>query len=299
MTERINGVEIEDTFAEAFGMWSARIIITAVNREWARIAATQMTGFATSVIACGCEAGIEGDVEETPDGRPGIGVLMFAMGKDSLVRQMIARIGQCVLTCPTAACFNGLPGEERVSIGGQLRFFGDGFQSSKVIGRRRYWRVPVMEGEFLVEDKFGVQRAIGGGNFLILGSEQTVALEAAELAIAAMRRVPGVIMPFPGGIVRSGSKVGSKYKFLKASTNHAYCPSLRGIVASALPEGVHSVFEIVIDGLDVSAIEQATRAGVTAACIPGIRHISAGNYGGNLGKFQFYLRKILDEGSPA
>jgi formylmethanofuran--tetrahydromethanopterin N-formyltransferase len=299
MTERINGVEIEDTFAEAFGMWSARIIITAVNREWARVAATQMTGFATSVIACGCEAGIEGDVEETPDGRPGIGVLMFAMGKDSLVRQMIARIGQCVLTCPTAACFNGLPGEERVSIGGQLRFFGDGFQSSKVIGRRRYWRVPVMEGEFLVEDKFGVQRAIGGGNFLILGSEQTVALEAAELAIAAMRRVPGVIMPFPGGIVRSGSKVGSKYKFLKASTNHAYCPSLRGIVASALPEGVHSVFEIVIDGLDVSAIEQATRAGVTAACIPGIRHISAGNYGGNLGKFKFYLRKILDEGSTA
>jgi len=299
MTERINGVEIEDTFAEAFGMWSARIIITAVNREWARIAATQMTGFATSVIACGCEAGIEGDVEETPDGRPGIGVLMFAMGKDSLVRQMIARIGQCVLTCPTAACFNGLPGEERVSIGGQLRFFGDGFQSSKVIGRRRYWRVPVMEGEFLVEDKFGVQRAIGGGNFLILGSEQTVALEAAELAIAAMRRVPGVIMPFPGGIVRSGSKVGSKYKFLKASTNHAYCPSLRGIVASALPEGVHSVFEIVIDGLDVSAIEQATRAGVTAACIPGIRYISAGNYGGNLGKFKFYLRKILDEGLPA
>ena len=299
MTERINGVEIEDTFAEAFGMWSARIIITAVNREWARIAATQMTGFATSVIACGCEAGIEGDVEETPDGRPGIGVLMFAMGKDSLVRQMIARIGQCVLTCPTAACFNGLPGEERVSIGGQLRFFGDGFQSSKVIGRRRYWRVPVMDGEFLVEDKFGVQRAIGGGNFLILGSEQTVALEAAELAIAAMRRVPGVIMPFPGGIVRSGSKVGSKYKFLKASTNHAYCPSLRGIVASALPEGVHSVFEIVIDGLDVSAIEQATRAGVTAACIPGIRYISAGNYGGNLGKFKFYLRKILDEGLPA
>ena len=298
MTERINGVEIEDTFAEAFGMWSARIIITAVNREWARIAATQMTGFATSVIACGCEAGIEGDVEETPDGRPGIGVLMFAMGKDSLVRQMIARIGQCVLTCPTAACFNGLPGEERVSIGGQLRFFGDGFQSSKVIGRRRYWRVPVMEGEFLVEDKFGVQRAIGGGNFLILGSEQTVALEAAELAIAAMRRVPGVIMPFPGGIVRSGSKVGSRYKFLKASTNHAYCPSLRTTAATALPEDVNSVFEIVIDGLDAPAIEQATRAGIQAACIPGIRLISAGNYGGNLGKFKFYLHKVLDEALP-
>jgi formylmethanofuran--tetrahydromethanopterin N-formyltransferase len=298
MTQCINGVEIEDTFAEAFGMWCARVLITGTNRKWAREAAAQMTGFATSVIACGCEAGIEGDVEQTPDGRPGVSVLIFAMGKDALVRQMIARIGQCVLTCPSAACFNGFSGEERVSIGGQLRFFGDGFQGSKVIGGRRYWRVPVMEGEFLVEDKFGVQRAIGGGNFLILGSHQAVTLEAAELAVAAMRRVPGVVMPFPGGIVRSGSKVGSKYKFLKASTNHAYCPSLRGIVASALPEGVHSVLEIVIDGLDVPSIERATRAGILAACIPGICGISAGNYGGNLGKFKFHLRKILDEVSP-
>jgi formylmethanofuran--tetrahydromethanopterin N-formyltransferase len=298
MTQCINDVKIEDTFAEAFGMWGARVLITGTNRKWAREAAVQMTGFATSVIACGCEAGIEGDVEQTPDGRPGVSVLIFAMGKDALVRQLITRIGQCVLTCPSTACFNGLPGEERVSIGGQLRFFGDGFQSSKVIGGRRYWRVPVMEGEFLVEDKFGVQRAIGGGNFLILGSHPPVTLEAAELAVAAMQRVPGVVMPFPGGIVRSGSKVGSKYKFLKASTNHAYCPSLRGIVASALPEGVHSVLEIVIDGLDVASIERATRAGILAACIPGICGISAGNYGGNLGKFKFHLRKILDEGSP-
>ena len=298
MTQCINGVEIEDTFAEAFGMWCARVLITGTNRKWAREAAAQMTGFATSVIACGCEAGIEGDVAQTPDGRPGVSVMIFAMGKDALVRQMITRIGQCVLTCPSAACFNGLQSEERVSIGGQLRFFGDGFQSSKVIGGRRYWRVPVMEGEFLVEDKFGVQRAIGGGNFLILGSNQSVTLEAAELAVGAMQRVRGVVMPFPGGIVRSGSKVGSKYKFLKASTNHAYCPSLRGIVASSLPEGVHSVLEIVIDGLDVASIEQATRAGILAACIPGICGISAGNYGGNLGKFKFQLRKILDEVSP-
>jgi formylmethanofuran--tetrahydromethanopterin N-formyltransferase len=299
MTECINGVEIEDTFAEAFGMWSARVIITAMNRKWAREAATQMTGFATSVIACGCEAGIEGDVEQTPDGRPGVSVLIFAMGKDSLVRQLTNRIGQCVLTCATTACFNGLQGEEKVSIGGQLRFFGDGFQSSKVIGGRRYWRVPVMEGEFLAEDKFGVKRAIGGGNFLILGSDPAATLQAAELAVEAMRHVPGVVMPFPGGIVRSGSKVGSKYKFLKASTNHAYCPSLRGMVASALPEGVHSVLEIVIDGLDVPSIEQATRAGILAACIPGIRRISAGNYGGNLGKFKFYLRNILSGATAA
>jgi formylmethanofuran--tetrahydromethanopterin N-formyltransferase len=251
------------------------------------------------VIACGCEAGVEGDVEQTPDGRPGVSILIFAMGKESLVSQLTNRIGQCVLTCATTACFNGLTGEEQVSIGGQLRFFGDGFQSSKLIGGRRYWRIPVMEGEFLVEDKFGIQRAVGGGNFLILGSDQKIALQAAELAVEAMQRVPGVVMPFPGGIVRSGSKVGSRYKFLKASTNHAYCPSLRGVATTALPDGVHSVFEIVIDGLDAPSIEMATRAGIMAACIPGIRRISAGNYGGNLGKFKFHLRKILDEAATA
>ncbi len=295
MTGTCNGVEIEDTFAEAFGMWGARVVITAANRKWALEAAAQMTGFATSVIACGCEAGIESDAEETPDGRPGVNVLVFAMSRDALVRQLNNRIGQCVLTCATTSCFNGLPGDERVSIGGQLRFFGDGFQSSKLIGGGRYWRIPVMEGEFLIEDRFGVQRAIGGGNFLILGSDQAVALEAAERAVDSIRRVPGVVTPFPGGIVRSGSKVGSKYKFLKASTNHAYCPSLRGIVDSALPEQANSVYEIVIDGLDEPSIEAATREGVRAACIPGIRRISAGNYGGNLGKYKFYLRKILDE----
>ncbi len=295
----VNGVEIEDTFAEAFGMWGARVIITAANRKWAREAAAQMTGFATSVIACGCEAGIESEVDDTPDGRPGVSVLVFTMGKDGLVRQLLNRIGQCVLTCATTACFNGLAGEEQVAIGGQLRFFGDGYQSSKLIGGRRYWRIPVMEGEFLVENRFGVQRAIGGGNFLILGRNQEAALQAAEAAVEAMRRVPGVVMPFPGGIVRGGSKVGSKYKFLRASTNDAYCPTLRGVVATRLPEEVHSVLEIVIDGLDATSIEKATRVGIRAACIPGIRTISAGNYGGNLGKYHFHLHKVLDEETPA
>ena len=256
-----------------------------------------MTGFATSVIACGCEAGIEGDVEQTPDGRPGVSVLIFAMGKDALVRQLINRIGQCVLTCPTTACFNGLPGEERVSIGGQLRFFGDGFQSSKVIGGRRYWRIPG-DGRG-ISGRGQIRRAARNRRREFPDPGQAISrsrCEAAELAVEAMQRVPGVVMPFPGGIVRSGSKVGSKYKFLKASTNHAYCPSLRGVVASALPEGVHSVLEIVIDGLDVPSIEQATRAGILAACIPGICRISAGNYGGQSGKVQIPSAQDIGRG---
>jgi formylmethanofuran--tetrahydromethanopterin N-formyltransferase len=298
MTYQINGVEIEDTFAEAFGTWAARVIITAANRKWAREAASKMTGFATSVIACGCEAGIERDMEETPDGRPGVSVLIFAYNKELLEKHLIDRIGQCVLTCATTACFSGLSAEETIPVGSQLRFFGDTFQISKVVDGRRYWRIPVMEGEFLIEEKFGIQRAVAGGNFLILGIDQKSTLDAAERAVEEMTRVPGIILPFPGGIVRSGSKVGSRYKFLRASTNDAFCPSLRGVVETALPEGVNSVLEIVIDGLDVSAIEQATRKGILAACIPGIRRISAGNYGGNLGKFKFHLHKLLSEAAP-
>ena len=299
MMHSVQGVEIEDTFAEAFSMWGARILITAVNAKWAREAAVQMKGFATSIIACGCEAGIEMELTETPDGRPGISVLLFARSKDMLVEQLVNRIGQCVLTCPTTACFNGLSDAEQVPVGAQLRFFGDGFQSSKVMDGRRYWRIPVMEGEFLVEEKFGVQPAVGGGNILILGNDHAVTLQAAELAAEAMRCVSGIILPFPGGLVRSGSKVGSRYKFLGASTNDAYCPSLRGQVTSALPEGVNSVLEIVIDGLDVSAIEQATRVGIHAACIPGIRRISAGNYGGRLGKYKIHLLQVLRQGASA
>jgi formylmethanofuran--tetrahydromethanopterin N-formyltransferase len=298
MTYTCNGVEIEDTFAEAFGMWGSRVIITAVNQRWAREAASKMTGFATSVIKCRCEGGVESDLDRTPDGRPGVSVLLFGFSKDGLAQQLIDRIGQCVLTCPTSACFNGLISDERVSVGGQLRFFGDGYQSSKIISGRRYWRIPVMEGEFLVEDAFGVQPAVAGGNFLILGRTPETTLQAAELAIEAMRRVSGVIMPFPGGIVRSGSKVGSRYNFLKASTNDAFCPSLRGAVKTELPQGVNSVLEIVMDGLDEASIEEATRAGIRAACIEGVVRISAGNYGGNLGKFKFPLQKIMEKGKP-
>ena len=293
MTLNINGVEIEDTFAEGFKMWGTRVIITAKNRKWALEAATRMTGFATSVIGCKCEAGIESEVTDTPDGRPGFSVLLFTPSKDDLPKRLMERVGQTVMTCPTTACFNGLPSDSMLSIGGQLRYFGDGYQASKVIGGRRFWRIPVMEGEFLIEEKFGMQRSVGGGNFLILGENGDVTLEATERAVEAMQKVRGVVLPFPGGIVRSGSKTRSRYKFLIASTNDAYCPTLRGSVDSALPESVNCVLEIVIDGLDLPSVEESTRVGIRAACIPGIRRISAGNYGGTLGQFQIHLHKVL------
>jgi len=292
---RINGVEIEDTFAEAFKMRAARLIITAVNERWTLTAAQVATGFATSVIACGCEAGIEGVVpaDEAPDGRPGVSILVFTMGRKGMEDQLMRRVGQCIMTCPTTACFNGLESEERLKVGGKLRYFGDGFQISKLLNGRRLWRIPVMEGEFLVEESFGIKKAIGGGNFLILGGSPEVTLGVAERAVEAMERVNGVVMPFPGGIVRSGSKTTSKYKFLRASTNTPFCPTIKRLVESQLPEEVSCVLEIVIDGLTEEAIREAMRMGIQAACQPGVARISAGNYGGTLGQYQFSLHEIL------
>ena len=294
----INGVAIDDTFAEAFGMRATRILITAFDLKWAYHAARAATGFATSVIGCGCEAGIEHELSdnETPDGRPGVSVLLFAVSGKELAKQVERRTGQCVLTAPTSAVFSGIEGEP-ISLGKNLRFFGDGYQNSKVIGGRRYWRIPVMDGEFLCEETTGMVRAVGGGNFLVLARGPAEALAACEAAIAAMSKVRGAIMPFPGGVVRSGSKVGSKYKTLTASTNDAFCPTLRGAVKSELSADEGAVLEIVIDGLTETEVRNAMRAGIDAACkvgsAGGVLRISAGNYGGKLGQFHFRLNDIM------
>src|SRR5262249_52797844 len=201
------GVPIADTFAEAFPMTATRALVTAETRDWARIAAQTMTGYATSVIACDAEAGIERELssEETPDGRPGISILMFAFSRDALEKALANRVGQCVMTCPTTACYNGLPvGEKSVVVGGRLRYFGDGWQISKKIGGRRYWRIPVMDGEFLCEETFGTMKGVAGGNLIVMGADPAGTLEATEFAVAAIRRdCRDVILPFPGGIARS------------------------------------------------------------------------------------------------
>lgn len=296
---QINGTIIDNTFAEAFSMVATRITITAQNMQWAYHSANATTGFATSVIACGCEAGIERELKpsETPDGRHGLSVLLFAMGIKELKKQVQNRVGQCVLTAPTSACFSGMHTGKKIPLGKNLRYFGDGYQISKKIGNTRYWRIPVMDGEFLCEESTHANKAIGGGNFLILGKDQATTLLACEKAVVAMRKILNIILPFPGGVVRSGSKIGSVYKTLPASTNDAFCPTLKGQVDTALADNIGSVMEIVIDGLDEQAIFLAMKAGVLAACSlgekNGIYRISAGNYGGNLGKHHFHLQDIL------
>jgi formylmethanofuran--tetrahydromethanopterin N-formyltransferase len=297
----VNGVTIDDTFAEAFPMKATRLIITAHDATWARHAAVSMTGFATSVIACGCEAGIEADLEPdaTPDSRPGVSVLLFAVSGKELAKQVERRVGQCVLTCPTTAIFAGLDEGEPIALGKNLRFFGDGWQIAKKIGSVRYWRVPVMDGEFVCQETTPVVKAVGGGNLLLLAHDVDAALGAASAAVAAMRHVPNVIMPFPGGVVRSGSKVGSKYSTLPASTNDAYCPALTSVItSSALTPEIRAVLEIVIDGLAETDVAAAMLAGMNAVTQRGIEagiaRISAGNYGGKLGPYHFHLRELAE-----
>jgi formylmethanofuran--tetrahydromethanopterin N-formyltransferase len=299
-----NGVTVDNTFAEAFPMKATRIVVTAHNIEWARQAALSATGFATSVIGCGCEAGIEREIDagETPDGRPGISLLLFAMSGKELAKQIERRVGQCVLTCPTTAVFAGIAEGEAVALGKNLRFFGDGWQISKVINGLRYWRVPVMDGEFVAQETTAVVKGVGGGNLLLLARDTEAALAVAEAAVAAMRQLRNVIMPFPGGVVRSGSKVGSKYPSLMASTNDAFCPTLYGLVPkSELTPETRCVMEIVIDGLTEADVAAAMRAGLDAGIAfgaeRGLLRISAGNYGGKLGPFHFHLHKLVGEGT--
>lgn len=314
MTElSIASVPIEDTFAEAFDMKMTRLIVTADDRQWCAEAASAMVGFGTSVTGCGLEIAVERelDVDQTPDGRPGVAILAFAVSGGELEKQIPRRAAQCILTCPTTALYGGLAGDSRVhpkriSLGKSLRYFGDGLQISKQVRHAdpqggvetiRYWRIPVMDGEFVCQHDVGRTEAIGGGNFILLGRNLAAVTAASRAAIEAIRPLPGVITPFPGGTTRSGSKVGSKYRGVVASTNETFSPSLRHLTQTRLPEQAKVAFEIVIDGMNAQQIGAAMKAGITAACESagdaGLLGVTAGNFGGTLGRHIFGLHEII------
>lgn len=287
---------IDDTFAEAFGMRFTRLLVTAQDEHWLAAAEHECTGYASSVIACDAEVGIERHLsgDETPDGRPGAAMLFFGFSTEALGKAVANRTGQCLMTCPTTAVYDGLPeATERIALGKTLRYFGDGFQKSKMLEGRRYWRVPVMDGEFLVEDRVGVAKGVAGGNIILQAVDMPTGLSAARRAVEMVARLNGVIAPFPGGIARSGSKVGSRYKGLVASTAENYCPTLRAVVPTRLHAGANVAYELVIDGVDEAAVAGAMRAAIEAAVGDGVIAITAGNYGGKLGKFHFHLRQLF------
>ncbi|PQO38350.1 formylmethanofuran--tetrahydromethanopterin N-formyltransferase [Blastopirellula marina] len=293
---QIGNTQIIDTFAEAFGMVYTRLIVTAFDEHWLSAATNELCGYGSSVIACDAEVGVERTlpVDQSPDGRPGAAILAFGFSADALGKAIAKRVGQCVMTCASTAVFDGLPtAEKRLPLGKTLRYFGDGFQKSKMIGETRYWRIPVMDGEFFCVESLGIEKGVAGGNIIFQAIDQPTALTAARQAIEALASVPDVIAPFPGGVARSGSKVGSKYKGLMASTSDQNCPTLRGRVDSLVVAGANCVLEIVLDGTSEEAVASGMKAAMNAAAIDGVLAIGAGNYGGKLGKFHFHLKELV------
>lgn len=292
----IGKTEIDDTFAEAFDMKYTRLVITAHDQHWLHAAVREFTGYSSSVIACDLEAGLESWLGEdrTPDGRPGAAILAFGFSKDALASAVANRVGQCVMTCATTAVFDGLSQVEgRLPLGKHIRFFGDGFQKSKQIGGIRYWRIPVMDGEFLVQESVGVDSGVAGGNLILQADRLESALTAARRGVEAIDKLTGVICPFPAGVARSGSKVGSIYKTLKASTADAYCPTLQGRVVTKLHPLANCALEIVIDGVSREAVAEAMKAALHAIAEEGVIAVGAGNYDGGLGRHHFHLRELL------
>ena len=293
----INGAVILDTFAEAFPVWISRVIITAATREWAHKAAAVATGFATSKIGCPCEAGIEGYLtrDETPDGRIGVSILICSE-KKTIKTHVASRIAQCILPAPTAAAFDGFPdAESRFFL--RMHFFGDRYEEQCTVNGRRCWKIPVMEGDYVGEERYGTVKGVAGGNFLVMGKDQRSALAGAEAAADGVAGLKGVISGFAGGVVASGSKVGCRnYQFpMPASTNHAYCPTLKGkIPDSNVPEGISSVYEIVMNGVDEGSVRNAMKTGIEAATATGrTMYIGAANFEGKLGQYRFYLHDLF------
>ncbi len=307
---------IEDTFAEGFGMRYTRLIVSAHDAYWLNAGLTEFCGYGSSVILCDAECGVElPQIIKSIDGRPSASIMAFGFSAEALAKAVAKRLGQCLMTCPTTSVFDGMKtcgsapfdvieakatDAKPIPIGDHIRFFGDGFQKSKIIGDRRFWRIPVMEGEFIVEDTSTCRKGVAGGNFLIQSVDLQSGLDAARRAVEAIAPLPNVITPFPGGVVRSGSKVGSRYKGMVASTSHTFCPSLRGRVESKVHAEANCVLEIVVNGTDFQSVASAMRTGITAAIDPifageSIVSISAGNYGGNLGKHHFKLHDVMND----
>jgi formylmethanofuran--tetrahydromethanopterin N-formyltransferase len=294
---KIGPTAVDDTFAEAFGMRYTRLVVTAYDEHWLDAAVREFTGYSSSVIACDAETGVEQQLaaSETPDGRVGAAILAFGFTEEALGKAVANRTGQCLMTCPSTAVFDGLAEtEKRLPLGKHLRFFGDGFQKSKLIGGQRFWRIPVMDGEFFIVDTLGIAKGVAGGNIILQAVDEPTALDAARRGVEAIARLPGVITPFPGGVARSGSKVGSRYKGIIASTADAFCPTLRGRTETKLHQGANCALEIVIDGIDEASVAAAMRAALRAVAGEGVIAVSAGNYGGKLGKFNFRLHALLD-----
>lgn len=297
--------QIVDTYAEAFRSLYAEVLVTARDRFWLDQAIREATGHASSTIMCDCEAGVDhfvgpGTPLDSPDGRVGA-VLQFHVPRfrkdrvEALERALLGRVSQNVLTTPTTCCFNTGEAEgDYYRLGRKVAYFGDGHERLVDHAGRRMWWIPTMGGAFLIDRRFPYHDGIMGGNLWFLGHTEEAAIDAARGAAQAVAAVPGAVTPFPGGVAASASKAGSKYAFLFASTYAEFCPQLKEELGerSQVPAGVTSIMEIIINGRDLETVRAATYAAIDAVKeTPGLASISAGNYGGRLGKSFIHLRR--------
>ena len=306
MSDMLLSELVDDTYAEGFRSIYGEVLITAANQRWLRHCVNAVTGHSSSTILCDCEAGVaewilDPDSSKTPDGRIGA-VVQFHVPRfrkdrrEHLEKVMLARISQNVLTCPTARCFNRLDTDDYFKLGRKVALFGDRHQFRDQRYGQKGWVIPILAGEFFLSRRFGYRDGVMGGNLWFFGADEETALTAAERASDAVEETSDVITTFPGGVASSGSKAGSSYDFLIAATYAEFCPTLREKLGdkSKLPEGVNCVMEIIVNGKDLDALKTATKNAILASAkTDGLTKISAGNYGGRLGKSLIHLHELI------
>lgn len=292
--------EVDDTYAEAFSGFYSEFLVTAKDRKWLMAAVNAAVGCATSGIGCGCEAAVDEIIppSKTPDGRIGAAV-MFWVSRFSpdpvkqLEGELLSRIGQCILTAPSTAVWNMTDSGKKLPVGKKIGYFADGYQREEARFGRSVVVVPRMMGDFLIEKELGYSEGVMGGNLWFFAKSESSALRAAEKAVKVISATSGVVATFPGGVCAAGSKIGSKYSFLSASTHERLCPTLvPHITDSQVPSGVASISEVVFNGISLELLQDVSLKAVHAAKdTPGLLRVSAGSYGGKLGEYRIYLKK--------
>lgn len=306
MVEKADKAEIEDTYAEAFEGIFSRVIVTADDQKTLQKAAEDATA-TPSIVIGRVEGGIERwlSEEETPDKRKGA-ILQFWGGinpkkplSDSVQKfetELSYRIRQDILVKPFTAIFDALPKfEEKLDMMERVGHCGDGFEWVEKRYEREMIVVPIMVPDFLIERYIGYALGVMGANFWIMCKTKETVKKSGEKALEAISKVEEVIAPFE--VCSAGSKPETNFPWIGPTTNHPYCPSLKKRLGkeSRVPESVNYIPEIVINGISMEAVKKAMKAGIEAVLnVDGVVKVSAGNYGGKLGRYKVYLRELFE-----
>ena len=300
------GIEkLEDTYAEAFEGVFVRVIITAEDERTLRRVAEDSAS-TPSIVIGRVEGGIERFISEndTPDERKGV-ITQFWGGldrskpmQDSVKKfeiELSYRIRQDILVKPFTAVFNALENSTgRIDTMERIGHCGDGFEWEEDLRSRRMINVPIMVPDFRIERYLGYSIGVMGGNFWYMCKTKKAVFEAGQRALDAIHQVDGAVTPFD--ICSAGSKPETKFPWIGPTTNEVYCPSLKSKLGdrSRVPEDVYYIPEVVINGIDLPTVTKAMKVGIESIWdISEVAKISAGNYGGKLGKYKIDLKGLF------